>query len=122
MVWEAFCGGQNKRLRMGVLVDYLYERASGRRVETWDATIPWLSIILIEHDRVPFHAIVTTAEKEGAPYVLCENDLPALCLLREIHATLRTWEIAGMRRDLQKDHAIIERLRILGGAVAAHSY
>ena len=37
MVWEALAGDdQNVRLRIGVLIGYLHERASGRRVGTWD--------------------------------------------------------------------------------------
>ena len=76
MVWEAFRGDdQNQRLRIDVLISYLHERASGRRVGTWDAAISWLSNILVEHAREPFHAIVTTVQREDAPYVLCDDDL-----------------------------------------------
>ena len=76
MVWEALAGDdQNVRLRIGVLIGYLHERASGRRVGTWDGAVSWLSNVLVEHAREPFHAIVTTAQKEGAPYVLCDDDL-----------------------------------------------
>jgi hypothetical protein len=88
MVWEAFrSDDQNERLRIDVLISYLYDRASGRRVGTWDAAISWLSNILVEHARQPFHAIVTTAQRESAPYVLCDDDLePA----NEVWQVMRT--------------------------------
>jgi hypothetical protein len=79
MVWDAVAGDDpNERLRLGILIGYLYERSSGRRVGTWDAAMSWLSNILVEHAREPFRAIVTTAQKggaPGAPYVLCDDDL-----------------------------------------------
>ena len=76
MVWQAFRGDdQNQRLRIEVLISYLHERASGRRIGTWDGAMSWLGNVLVEHAREPFHAIVTTAQREGAPYVLCDDDL-----------------------------------------------
>jgi hypothetical protein len=76
MVWNAFRGDdQHERQRMEALVRYLHDRASGRRATAWDPTTPWFDNSLREHAREAFHAIVTTARREGLAFVLCDDDL-----------------------------------------------
>lgn len=108
MVWDAFRGNdQNERLRLNVLVSYLYERASGRGVGAWDSAISWLDNVLLEHDREPFHAIVTTSHREGAPHVICDDDF---------ETTNQFWQVIRTRTV---DRTAAEYAAALRGLVAA---
>ncbi len=88
MVWDAFrSDNQHERLRMDVLVRYLKDRATSHRTPDWDGAMPWLDNALVEHTREPFHAIITTARRYGADYVLCDDDLDPVNALWQIART-----------------------------------
>ncbi len=65
---------RKKRIEVGLA------QAQGRKVVSFGRPYNpeldgWLANALVEHRRVPFHAIIAAAPQEGADYVLCANAL-----------------------------------------------
>ena len=76
LVWEAFrTDNEVERARMTELLARLSERMVHRRNYVWEPERPWLQNAHDEHARVPFHAILASANSTHHPRTLISDGL-----------------------------------------------
>ena len=120
-VWAAYNasadGNQSARKRMEVLIAKLSSVTTRRPDADWNQELAWLENASREHQRAPFHAILTRRESNGHPSILVADD---------VDETVPLWNhphsVPVSRTPKQISRAVGEMLRIATDIVFVDPY
>lgn len=72
LVWDAFHDTSDMdRTRLEVLINEIFEFTAGRGEVCWDPdAASWLDNAVVEHQRLPFHAIIAGSNPGNHPHIL----------------------------------------------------
>ena len=88
LVWQAFNDTSDlDRTRLEVLVNGLFEFTISRGEVHWDSAAGWLDNAVLEHERLPFHAIIAGSNPGRHSHVLTSDAV--------LEKTAPLWAAAG---------------------------